>query len=246
MKTQKTLFENVSGGRGALTLLELLVVIAIIGILAGLIIPAVSKAKNQAARIQCVNNLRQLQLGFSLYHEDFQENFPAAGSRDYYGPHPEDWLWWHQGRDIERSTIASYVGTSLQKELLICSVDKDAAFSARNPEKPRKRPYPFSYALTSYNLRDGKNPGMATIITKEREVHPFRASSIRVPSGKIMLVEEDAATIDDSRWVPEGSKTNLITSRHGGKGVCAFADGHIETVKPEFGLDPRHSWPMAR
>jgi prepilin-type N-terminal cleavage/methylation domain-containing protein/prepilin-type processing-associated H-X9-DG protein len=229
-----------------MTLLELLVVIAIIGILAGLILPALGRAKDQAARIGCVNNLRQIYVGFSLYLDDFAGVFPAPGSRDYYGPQPEDWIWWHAGRDLSKSVILPYLGSGTDTSLFGCGADREAVFSIRNPGLPRKRPYPFSYALTSYNLREGRNPGLATIITKEREVHPFRENWIQVPSRKIMVVEEDTKTIDDSRWVPEGSKTNLITSRHGGKGVCVFADGHVETVAPEFGLDPRHSWPTAR
>jgi prepilin-type N-terminal cleavage/methylation domain-containing protein len=65
-----------------MTLLELLVVIVIIGILAGLILPALGRAKDQAARIGCVNNLRQVHLGFSLYLGDHAGVFPAPGSRD--------------------------------------------------------------------------------------------------------------------------------------------------------------------
>jgi prepilin-type processing-associated H-X9-DG protein len=67
-------------------------------------------------------------------------------------------------------------------------------------------------------------------------VFPFKASSIKNPSFKIMLVEEDDKTIDDSRWVPFGvMKTNLVSPRHQGRGGVAFGDGHIEAVRPEFG-----------
>src|SRR5450759_2592473 len=93
--------------QSAFTLIELLVVIAIIAILAAMLLPALSKAKQKAWTISCNSNLHQIGLGMRMFADDNNELYPESGNKIYWGatdPTTGTASWMEQ--------IFSYVGST--------------------------------------------------------------------------------------------------------------------------------------
>ena len=251
------------GHRGGFTLIELLVVIAIIAILAGLLLPALSKAKAKGSQAYCVNNLKQLGYGMLMYLGDNQDTMPGTGSRNTYGFHKEDWIYWRTNTSkyppVVQSPIAVHIGT-VTGNLFRCPLDRDN--SERKLLNDANGPYIYSYSLNSHDLDSrGRNPGMASIF--DATAHTFKLNAVVRPTNKIMLAEEQtshkpgesidvggsSSIINDGRWVPPDALTSgtgggdLITLRHNKRGDVNFADGHVEPIRPQLARDPQYSLP---
>jgi prepilin-type N-terminal cleavage/methylation domain-containing protein/prepilin-type processing-associated H-X9-DG protein len=250
--------------RNAFTLIELLVVIAIIAILAALLFPALAKAKGQGYRIRCLSNLRQLALAMHMYHQDHNDTFPSA--EDSQGLlSKSDWIPWtaYQTDIAQDGTFRNYPSQGLlpylghvSRDLFTCPADRMLPIHRQKETFPF---FPFSYTLSTAKFAQydaQSNParldhGMATAFCPSGNGpgagwHYFKVSGLKQPSSKIMFADEqtrlEIASLRFSigwRW-----DEDPISPLHNGKGSVAFADGHVETVKPSLGEDPRFHDPI--
>jgi prepilin-type N-terminal cleavage/methylation domain-containing protein/prepilin-type processing-associated H-X9-DG protein len=248
-------------GRG-FTLIELLVVIAIIAILAAMLLPALSRAKEKGHQTVCLNNLKQVGLAFHMYVDDFSNTFPGPAAGQPMKPALEDWIYWNANQAISASlpgrndprnaAIVRYTG-GFNPDLFRCPTDKELRERLADPNK-----YHYSYSANSHYEEGGSgNHGILSLFSPDPsdDQLPFRAPAIKNPARKLMVVEElgNRGLPDDGRWTPTTvgqvglahpppwpSKPSHISNRHNRRGTVLFCDGHVERVFPSFGNNPEH------
>ena len=227
----------------AFTLIELLVVIAIIAILAAMLLPVLSRAKQAALRIQCMNNIKELGMAAQVYLTDNQSIFPPRS-------------------DADRWPDKFYDSYAHQLKLLVCPDETTNApmtygYTAA-PSTNVADCAPRSYLINGWNDYFSNTLDSADFASYMGGTYPqgMKQTDIRQPTQVILLGEKSSQAGDFYADLCNGDDIDLVVnqSRHDSSGQAdyngmgnggsnyAMVDGSGQFIKFPFSLNPLNLW----
>jgi prepilin-type N-terminal cleavage/methylation domain-containing protein/prepilin-type processing-associated H-X9-DG protein len=218
-------------GRRAFTLIELLVVIAIIAILAAMLLPALSKAKQKAERVACLNHLRQLQFAWVMYADDNNDNLAPNPDYSTVTSGASGWVRGIMKWDVALAPWSENYDTTLLTESLLGPYCSRATGIYRCPGDKIS-------AAKGVRVRSlSMNGQMARVSTDPKVANTgyytyYRHNQVQSPSQTWVFIDEHGDSINDGFFFVQMGQTanwyDLPASYHGGSGALSFADGHSE------------------
>lgn len=214
--------------KAAFTLIELLVVIAIIAILAAILFPVFSQARERARSVSCLSNLKQIGTGWLMYAQDYDERMPSAFAYSV----EDGWLQYWYGRTKYDSSIAARV-TDHTKGLIFPYTKSTQIFGCLTLQDPENR---TSYGVSSaayYYAEGTKNDGSANYVGVPLSKVQFPAETILIGDSGTRKSTTSAGlhAIPDPFINTPSVSVPTTHARHQDRTNLLWMDGHAKSSR---------------